>query len=95
MEERETDQIPDAMVHLRSVARPLLFRTGVPEAPISTWGTCFLVGFEGRVFALTAAHLVGNAHSESILISPIEGSPDWLKLSNGFRMIGENGRRRK
>lgn len=51
------------------------------------WGTCFLVGLRGRIFAITAAHNVGQSHSTSVLISPVDGSTHWLALTNGYRMI--------
>lgn len=77
------------ILRIRSTARPLLIRTGIPEAPLSTWGTCFLAGYADRTFVITAAHLVGSNASTEILISPMEGSPIWLPLSNGYSLIGD------
>lgn len=86
----KTESPPSAISLIRATARPLMFRTGVQEAPITTWGTCFLVGYKTRFFVLTAAHLIGDAHSGSVLISPSDGSTDWLPLSNGYRLIGHS-----
>lgn len=81
---------PSGIRLLRATARPLMFRSGAPAAPIATCGTCFLVGYRSRVFVITAAHLVWEMDSRSVLISPTDGSSDWLPLSNGYRLIGES-----
>lgn len=78
------DQIPEAMRNIRSTARPLLFRTGLPDAPIATWGTCFLVGRHGRLFAVTARHLVGDNHSSSVVVLPTSKALQPLPLSRGI-----------
>ncbi len=43
---------------LCSCARPLVFETGVEEAPHSVFGSAFLVGYRGRVFVITARHVL-------------------------------------
>lgn len=72
------------MRNIRATARPLLFRTGNADTPISTWGTCFLVGRGGRYFAVTAEHLVKKAHSSSVVILPCPKAEKPLSLSRGF-----------
>ncbi len=44
--------------HLRSCVLPVVFETGHELAPHSVFGTCFLVGYQGRVFAVTARHIL-------------------------------------
>jgi hypothetical protein len=43
---------------LCSCARPLVFETGIEEAPHSVFGSSFLVGYRGRVFVITARHVL-------------------------------------
>ena len=81
----ETDEDGYSPLHnARAAARPLLFRTGIAEVPVGICGTTFLVGRKGRVFLITAAHLIRDAHSEIVLVFPCDGSQTPLTLSNGF-----------
>jgi hypothetical protein len=63
-----------------------MFRTGIEEVPISTWGTCFLVGYRDKLFAVTAAHVIGNAEVSEVVISAAEGSNSALTLVNGYKV---------
>ena len=74
---------------IRNAAKPVYMRVNNDETPIASIGTCFLVGYKRRVFALTAGHLVKNAPAQDILISPVDGQSDWLPLSNGYRFNEE------
>jgi len=71
--------------NIRSTVRPLLFSTGISATPISTWGTCFLIGKNRRVFVVTANHLVGDIRSTDVVVQPFDGSSNRLRLRNGFR----------
>lgn len=73
------------LIGLRLVSRPLHFHTDIPEAPVSTWGSCFLVGFRGRVFVVTAAHLIKNLDSSFVAVFPHSEATKALRLRNGFK----------
>lgn len=77
---------PDALMWMRSTARPIMFRTGIEDAPISIWGTCFLAGYRRRLFAITAAHIIGNASVSQVVICAAEGSNSALTLVKGYRL---------
>jgi hypothetical protein len=55
---------------LRQCVRPVVFITGIDEAPYGMKGTAFIVGHSGRVFVVTAEHVVRNLPIESIAIFP-------------------------
>lgn len=44
--------------NLQSCVLPVVFETGIEEAPHSVFGSCFLIGYQGRVFAVTARHIL-------------------------------------
>jgi hypothetical protein len=54
--------------HLRQCAKPIVFETGVIEAPFSVAGTGFVVGFRDALFVLTARHVVSDWPKEGIAI---------------------------
>lgn len=45
--------LPD---RLHSCAHPLVFETGIDDAPYSIFGTCFLAGFRGHTFVVATRH---------------------------------------
>lgn len=58
----------DQLLQLRQTARQIVFRTGIDAVPVTIGGTCFLVAYFDRLFAITAKHVVGGATSEHLLI---------------------------
>jgi hypothetical protein len=42
----------------QSCVLPVVFETGVETAPHSVFGSCFLIGYQGRVFVITARHIL-------------------------------------
>ncbi len=55
---------------LRKCSRPVVFKTENENAPYSTAGTAFLVGFGQSIFILTARHVVKDWPVEKVLICP-------------------------
>jgi hypothetical protein len=45
-------------VALCSCARPVVFETGVQDAPHAVFGSSFLVGYRRRIFVITARHVL-------------------------------------
>lgn len=60
--------------------QPLVFETGIDEAPYSMWGTTFLVGYKGRSFVLTARHTLKPEMLGPICIFPSDESNRLLPL---------------
>lgn len=44
--------------NLQSCVLPVVFETGIETAPYSVFGSCFLIGYQGRVFVITARHVL-------------------------------------
>ena len=53
-----------------------MFRTGIDGTPVSLGGTCFLLEYCDRLFAITAKHVVKNAVPEELLLAMSEDS--WI-----------------
>lgn len=69
---------------LSASVQPLVFETGLPEAPYSTRGTVFLVGYAGRAFVLTARHALFPEDSAPICVFPSDTSQRILPLKDVF-----------
>lgn len=56
---------------LQHCIQPVIFHTGVKEAPLSTWGTGFSLGTQSRAFFVSARHVVqGTDPSDVCVMSP-------------------------
>ncbi len=44
--------------NFHACVRPVVFETGNAIAPHTVFGSCFLIGYRGRVFAITARHVL-------------------------------------
>ena len=65
--------------------QPLIFETGVKEAPYSsTRGTVFLVGYEGRPYVLTARHALQPENLVPICVFPSDASHQLIPLKDVF-----------
>lgn len=73
---------------LRQCARPVIFETGNNDAPYSTAGTAFLVGFRQSLFVLTAAHVVRNCPIDKLLVFPSDKSAKPLRLNTWWPVEG-------
>ncbi len=67
----------------RSV-QPLVFETGITDAPYSVLGTAFLVGYEGRPYVLTARHSLNPENLGPICIFPSDTSRSLVPLKDVF-----------
>lgn len=68
--------------HLRFSSRPVMYRTGVTEAPVSIAGTAFLVGFGRHIYLLTAAHVVkGMEAVRSLFVFPSDDAKEPLRFT--------------
>ncbi len=75
---------PEALTRLAASVQPLVFETGIPDAPYSTAGTTFLVGYEGRAFVLVARHSLRPDNLCSVCIFPSDSSRRLLPLTDVF-----------
>jgi hypothetical protein len=56
---------------LQQCIQPVIFRTGIKETPVSTWGTGFSLGTKSRVFFVSARHVIrGMAPDDVCVLSP-------------------------
>lgn len=78
------DEPPETLVHLRNTARPIIIRSGIPEFPVSVYGSCCVVGYRQRVFAVTAAHLVSRNVSNDIIVGAADDLHSRLQLGAGI-----------
>lgn len=85
-----SDSLTTELSRLREAVRPLLIDSGVPDAPVGLWGTCFLVNFHARIFAVTAKHLVRNNHSGEIRLLISSKSRQRISLSQGIGAHSDN-----
>jgi hypothetical protein len=76
--------VSDPFLHLRATSRALVLASGAEEAPVGIWGTCFVGGYAGRLFVITASHLTGPNHSSELAVLPSDGSNTRFRLSNGI-----------
>lgn len=74
------------MKHFRQCARPVIFETRVHSAPYAVSGTSFLLTFRGRLFAVTARHVVGSHPVEGILIFPSDESRQPLRILQWWQL---------
>lgn len=79
----------DTLDSIRGCVRPVIFETGSDDAPCSTAGTAFLVGFRQSLFVLTAAHVVRYCPVESVLVFPSDNSTHPLRYLNWW-FVEEN-----
>ena len=75
---------PEALSRLAASVQPLVFETGIPDAPYSTEGTTFLVGYEGRAFVITARHSLCPDNLSPVCVFPSDSSQRLLPLKDVF-----------
>jgi len=75
---------PETLDKLARAVQPLVFETNVEDAPYSTAGTVFLVGFEGMPFILTTRHSLYPENIGPICIFPSDTSRKILPLRDVF-----------
>lgn len=74
-----------AIDRLALSVQPLVFETGIDEAPYSsTRGTVFLVGYEGRSYVLTARHALQPNNLVPICVFPSDTSQQLIPLKDVF-----------
>ncbi|MDE3242054.1 MAG: hypothetical protein KGO52_04950 [Nitrospirota bacterium] len=74
-----------AIERLAPSIQPLVFETGVEDAPYSsTRGTVFLVGYEGKPYVITARHALQPDNLVPICIFPSDTSYHLIPLKNVF-----------
>ncbi len=62
--------MPLRLSNLLECSRPLLFENDDEDFPYSCGGTCFLVSYEQKIFAITAKHCLIHRDIQKVLISP-------------------------
>jgi hypothetical protein len=74
---------------LRQIARPMVFQTGVRQAPFSLAGTWFMAGYRRTVFAVTARHVVRDHPANQLLLFPTDASTEVLRVSEWWNVADE------
>jgi hypothetical protein len=74
----------DPLRNLMACVRPVVFETSIPDAPYSTAGTCFVVGYEQSVYAITAKHVVAGMPLNMLHVFPTDDADCSFDLSRGF-----------
>ena len=75
---------PRAIASVSGAVQLLVFETGVEDAPYSTAGTAFLVGYERRAFMVTARHCLRPESLTPICIFPTDLSRRLIPLRDVF-----------
>lgn len=79
----------DDTAKFRACVRPLVIDSGVDEAPLGVWGTCFTAAHGPTIFAVTAAHLVRRNHSGEVRLLLSDRSMQRLPLSAGIGVLAD------
>lgn len=66
---------------LQQCIQPVIFRTGIKEAPVSTWGTGFFLGTQSKVFFVSARHVIQKTGPEDVCVLSPSGKLVPLKDS--------------
>jgi len=69
---------------LRVAARPVVFAVDSEDAPFSVKGTAFLVWFYGKVFVVTARHVIRGYSPKRLLVYPTPTSPHPLRIHQSW-----------
>lgn len=77
-----------------AVVQPLVFETGLPEAPYSQAGTVFLAAKNGRVRVVTCRHALRPDSLSPICVFPADGVNHFLPLTNAhfapIELVGDD-----
>jgi hypothetical protein len=82
----------DGIEKLRRGARPVIFETGLTEAPYSTAGTAVLVGYKRALYVVTARHVVNTHPIERLVVFPADGSQMPLRFSEWWDVADADDR---
>ncbi len=72
----------DMLDNLRRCARPVVFETDNDDAPCSTAGTAFIVGFQKSLYVIVPRHVVREWPIEKLRIYPSWNSPYSFRYLN-------------
>jgi hypothetical protein len=75
-----------ALTSLRQSSKPILFETGMDEAPYSGAGTGFLTLFEEQFYLLTARHVVKGANLDELMVFPNNESDESIPFNASFQV---------
>jgi len=79
-----------ALTNLRLSAKPILFETGLDEAPYSGAGTGFLVLFRNRIYLLTAHHVIKGENLDNLLVFPNDATDESIPFDAWFTVASPN-----
>jgi hypothetical protein len=77
--------------HLRACVRPVVFETGVRDAPFSVKGTAIVAGYRKALYILTARHVVLDLPKERCAIIMSEAGERLRLLARWQINTGEDG----
>jgi hypothetical protein len=74
---------------LHKITRPVLFENDDPDFPYSSHGSCVVLEYRGRKYAVSALHVPDGRHPREILIPYEEGSLLFLPVKEAFTIVTE------
>lgn len=80
--------VGQAVLDARLAVRPMAFRTGIPDVPVSSIGSCFIAQYRGKLYVVTAAHVVRDGPTPTILVTASTGKSNGLSLARRFTPEG-------
>jgi hypothetical protein len=69
---------------LHKTTRPVSFENDDPDFPYSDHGSCVVLGYRGRTYAVSALHVPDGRHPREILVPYEEGSHKFLPVKEAF-----------
>jgi hypothetical protein len=82
-----TPEAEMALNNLRQSAKPILFDTGLDEAPYSGAGTGFLALFRDRLYLLTADHVIKGENLDNLLVFPNDKTDESIPFDARFSVV--------
>lgn len=82
--------IDDAVTRLRLCAKPVMFETGIDDAPYAGIGTCFLVSLQGHLFLVTAKHVVDGNSLDQLVVFPNDETDVSIPFSEAFSIANRD-----
>ena len=79
----------DDLDRLRRTARPVIFSTGIPEAPYSIKGSSFFAGYGGTTFVITVRHVVRDFPGNKLMFYPTEDAKVPVRIANSWRVVDD------
>jgi hypothetical protein len=77
----------DDLDKVRRTSRPVLFDTGLPDAPFAIKGSSFFVGYGRSVFVASARHVIRDFPAHKLIFYPTESSKYPVRVVSSWRVV--------